>query len=261
MTTNEKTSQEVLNEKMQNREIEEYYEDKLLFLRMVSFLDNYKKDHELSTYKNKLDDLKKQQNELLQQKSKILSEINSIKEAKQNYDKTLADYNEKITKEEKNKSALEKELISEKQYAESMKDEQNLLNYIIKNFPADFKKEILNICTKKVAENLDNKPEQGNTNEKNNSNKNKDNQNFPMQNQRMFPYYSNMAMNMQTTQGGMRPVMMNYPYTPFMMYYPGVNMQNMPNMQNMQQFPPNQFYMVPMPANMQPQPNDNSNNK
>ena len=65
MTTNEKTSQEILNEKMQNREVEEYYEDKLLFLRMVSFLDNYKKDHELSIYKEKLDELKKQQNELL----------------------------------------------------------------------------------------------------------------------------------------------------------------------------------------------------
>ena len=104
MTANEKTSQEVLNEKMQNREIEEYYEDKLLFLRMVSFVDNYKKDHELSIYQNKLDDLKKQQNELLEQKSKILSEINSIKEEKINYDKTLTDYNEKITKEEKNKT-------------------------------------------------------------------------------------------------------------------------------------------------------------
>ena len=127
---------------MQNREIEEYYEDKLLFLRMVSFVDNYKKDHELSIYQNKLDDLKKQQNELLEQKSKILSEINSIKEEKINYDKTLTDYNEKITKEEKNKTELQKELASEKKYADSMKDEQNLLNYIIKNFPTDFKKEI-----------------------------------------------------------------------------------------------------------------------
>ena len=258
MTANEKTSQEVLNEKMQNREIEEYYEDKLLFLRMVSFVDNYKKDHELSIYQNKLDDLKKQQNELLEQKSKILSEINSIKEEKINYDKTLTDYNEKITKEEKNKTELQKELASEKKYADSMKDEQNLLNYIIKNFPTDFKKEIFNICSKKVEKTLNNKPEKANTEEKKISNKNKDNQNFQMQNQRMYPYYQNIPMNMQS-QGQMRPVMMNYPYAPFMMYYnPAMNM-NMQNMPNMQQYP-NQFYMMPMP-NMQQQPIDNNDKR
>ena len=139
-----------------------------------------------------------------------------------------------------------------------MKDEQNLLNYIIKNFPTDFKKEIFNICSKKVEKTLNNKPEKANTEEKKISNKNKDNQNFQMQNQRMYPYYQNMPMNMQS-QGQMRPVMMNYPYAPFMMYYnPAMNM-NMQNMPNMQQYP-NQFYMMPMP-NMQQQPIDNNDKR
>ena len=60
------------------------------------------------------------------------------------------------------KTELQKELASEKKYADSMKDEQNLLNYIIKNFPTDFKKEIFNICSKKVEKTLNNKPEKGN---------------------------------------------------------------------------------------------------
>ena len=64
-------SQEDLNNEMKIRERIEYYEDKLLELKMQRFLDNYYIENELSKYKNKLTELKAEKDSLLKEKEKI----------------------------------------------------------------------------------------------------------------------------------------------------------------------------------------------
>ena len=53
-------SQEDLNNEMKKLERREYYEDKLLELKMKSFLEDYLINHELSNYKQELDELIKE---------------------------------------------------------------------------------------------------------------------------------------------------------------------------------------------------------
>ena len=59
-----------LNNEMKRREKEEFYEDKLLELKMQEFLDKYLIENELSKYKDKLNKLKSENDSLLEEKKK-----------------------------------------------------------------------------------------------------------------------------------------------------------------------------------------------
>ena len=96
-------SQEDLNNEMKKREREEYYEDKLLELKMRKFLDNYLIENELSKYKNKLSKLNIGKESLLKEKENLANKISEIKEAKINYENTIQDLDTKIAEEENNK--------------------------------------------------------------------------------------------------------------------------------------------------------------
>ena len=85
MKEEDEISQEDLNNEIKNREKEEYYEDKLLELKMKSFLDYYIINHELSKYKTELDDLNKEKESLLNQKDILLRKISEIEEENNNY--------------------------------------------------------------------------------------------------------------------------------------------------------------------------------
>ena len=84
-------SQDDLNNEMKKREREEYYEDKLLELKMQQFLDNYLTEHELSKYKNKLSELNLEKESLLKEKESLSKKILEIEEEKTNYENTLND--------------------------------------------------------------------------------------------------------------------------------------------------------------------------
>jgi hypothetical protein len=262
-------SQEDLNSEMKKREREEYYEDKLLELKMQKFLDNYLIENELSKYKNKLSELNIEKESLLEEKENLLNKISEIKEAKLNYENTIKDLDTKIKEEENNKKKIENEIKS----LQNMLKEENEVNYIIKNFSDEFKKEIYDICSKKVNEAL----KSNNSERVNNSKKEKNANNtggqmdskytmVSSQREQFISYQQNTPTqqnNMQNTKKTNVNPMMYPPYNngqfmmyPMMMPFPP---HNMPGYQN-----PYFFYPVPMNPNM-PQNkesyNDNNNTK
>lgn len=261
MKNEEPISQEDLNNEMKKREKEEYYEDKLLELKMQEFLDKYLIDHELSKYKNKLNELNSEKEALLKEKEEISQKISDIKEAKNNYEKTINDLDEKISEAQKSKKEIESQINKEHEYIQNISKEDILLNFIIKNFSDEFKKEIYEICSKKVEKALKN----NNSDTKNNTNhkdgNKKDSKFTPVAGQReqFLSFGPNTPM-----PPNMNPMMFN-PYNntnnQFMMYP-----MYMPMTQNMQGMPgyPNPFYFVPMPVNQnmhQNRENHNDNNK
>ena len=91
-------SQEDLNNELKKREREEYYEDKLLELKMKSFLDEYIINHELSKYKSELDELTKEKETLLNEKDVLNQKISEIEEENNNYEDEINNLNEQIAK-------------------------------------------------------------------------------------------------------------------------------------------------------------------
>ena len=250
-------SQEDLNNEMKKREREEYYEDKLLELKMRKFLDNYLIENELSKYKNKLSELNIEKESLLKEKENLTNKISEIKEAKLNYENTIQDLDTKIAEEENNKKEIEEEINS----LQNMLKEDNLVDYIIKNFSDEFKKEIYDICSKKVNEALKNK-----NSEKKSTKKEKNisvtaggqDSKYTMvsgQREQFISFQPNQPnaptptqqTNMQNTKKtNVNPMMYPPPYNngqfmmyPMMMPFPPHNMQGYQN----------PFYFYPMPMN------------
>lgn len=260
-------SQEDLNNEMKKREREEYYEDKLLELKMQKFLDNYLIENELSKYMNKLSELNTEKENLLKEKENISNKISEIKEAKTNYENIIKDLDEKISKEENNKKEIEAEINS----LQNMLKEDNLLNYIIKNFSDEFKKEIYDICSKKVNEALKNKNSDKNNNSKKDINGGQKDSKYTMvsgQREQFISFQQNsptQQTNMPNTKTtNSNPMIYPPPYNnngQFMMYpmmvpFPPHNMP--PGYQN-----PFYFYPIPMNPNMQQNKethSDNNNN-
>ena len=272
MENGEKITQEDLNNEMKKREREEYYEDKLLELKMQEYIDKYLIEHELSKYKDKLNKLKSEKESLLKEKNEISKKITDFEEAKKNYEKTINDLDKKISDSENNKKEIEKQINKEHEFLQKMKKEDNLLNYIIKNFSEEFKKEIYEICSKKIDEALKN----NNQDKKKNSNPKEekrinyggninDTKFTPVAGQReQFLSFSSNTQEEQNETKNMnlntKPMMFN-PYNSnnqFMMYP-----MYMPMSQNMQGIPsyPNPFYFVPMPMNQNIQQNREKYNK
>ena len=263
-------SQEDLNNEMKKREREEYYEDKLLELKMQKFLDNYLIENELSKYKNKLDQLNSEKESLIKEKETLSNKIEEIKEAKSNYENTIQDINKKINEAENKKKEIEKETVSQQQYLQKMGNEDNLLNFIIKNFSEEFKKEIFEICSKKVnealksnnPENTNNKKEEKNTNF---NSENIDSKYTMVSGQRgQFISYPHQNMPIQPPNG---PNLKKTNIGP--MYFPQFNNNQCPMMYPMFMMPPNMsnpFVFFPMAMNQNTQlkqnkENTNENNK
>ena len=267
MKIEEEISQEGLNNEMKKREREEYYEDKLLELKMQKFIDNYLIEHELSKYKNKLTELNSEKESLLKEKEDLSHKIKEIEEEKTNYEKKIQELDSKITEAKNNKKELESNISKEQEYLKNMGKEDNLVHYIIKNFSDEFKKKIYEICSKKVNEALKNNNSdnsRNNTNdEKNNGNKN--DPNFTMvtgQRGQYIPFPQNMPITPtpMPNMGNMKPMMLNaYNNNKFMMYP-----MYMPMPPNMQYQNPYFFMPMPMGKNMQQNKethNDNNKNK
>ena len=258
-------SQEDLNNEMKKREREEYYEDKLLELKMQQFLDNYLTEHELSKYKNKLSELNSEKESLLNEKENLSKKILEIEEAKANYENTLNDLNEKISQEENIQKDIESQITSKQDYLRNMENEENLVNYIIKNFSDEFKKEIYELCSKKVNEALKNK-DTGNNSKKDKINIPINDSKFTMvsgEREQFIPNSHNIPIqeksNIQKNNYNPQPFYMpNQFMYPMMMPFP--NMANMPN--NMSGYP-NPYFFVPMTMNpnMQQSKDNQNNNK
>lgn len=246
--TTEISIQEKLNNEMKKREKEEFYEDKLLQLKMITFLDNYRRENQLEKYKNKLFELNKEKDCLVAKKEKILDKIKEIKEEANNYQNKIEDYNNKINHEEETKKEIENKINNKKEYIDNISKPDNFVNHIINNFSEDFKKEIYDICSKAVNDALVNKPEANglNTNdEKNiNINKFKDTQTYTPMNGQRSPYF-NFPTNIPIQpMGGMRVMFSPYPYNnnfhsgPCMMYPMYMPTQNMPGFSPINYIPP-----------------------
>ena len=268
-------SQEDLNNEMKKREREEYYEDKLLELKMQKFLDNYLIEHELSKYKNKLDQLNAEKESLLKEKKILSNKIAEIKEEKSNYENAIQDINQKITEEENKKKEIEKEIKSQQQFLQKMGNKDNLVNFIIKNFSEEFNKKIYEICSKKVNEALkNNNPENKNyTKKEKNTNYNTENKDskytmvseqsgqfisFPHQNMPLQP--PNMPNSKKNNMGPMYFTSFNNSQYPMM--YPMFMPVPPPNMTGYQ----NPFFLFPMQMNKNTQQkkessSDNNKNK
>ena len=259
-----------LNNEMKRREKEEFYEDKLLELKMQEFLDKYLTENELSKYKDKLNKLKSENDSLLEEKKKISEKISNIEESKNNYKQINKDLDLQISKSKNFQNDLDSLISKEKEFLQNISKEDNLLNYIIENFPEEFKKEIKEICSKKVDEALKN----NNSNSKNNISKNNENNSnskfTPVTGQReQFLSFSSNANEQKnettnTPNMNMNPMMPN-PYganNPFMMYPMYMPMQQPMPMQGMNGYQnPFYFFSMPMNPNMQQKKDNHSKNK
>ena len=256
MKEEDEISQEDLNNEIKNREKEEYYEDKLLELKMKSFLDDYIINHELSKYKTELDDLNKEKESLLNQKDILLRKISEIEEANNNYDDTLNDLDLKISEAEKISKDLDSQIISQQEYIKNLSEEDNLVNHILKTFPESFKKQIYEICSKNVSEALNSNNSNKKSENKTHSGKNKKEGNLMMVSSEREEFVSKGEQTHNSTNNNNfnNPMMGRYLMYPMYMMPPG--MQNLSNMPNGNANP---FYFYPVPfPNMQ---QNNVNNK
>lgn len=259
-----------LNNELKRREKEEFYEDKLLELKMQEFLDKYFTENELSKYKNKLKDLKSEIDSEMKKKEEISEKISNIEKSKNDYEQKIKELDEKISEERNIQNDLDSQINSRKEFLQNMSKGDNLLNYINKNFSEEFKKEIKEICSKKVDEALKN----NNSNSKNNANRkevisnsgNKGNSKFtPVTGQReQFLSFSSNAQEQknEAPSMNMNPMMPN-PYgvnNPFMMYPMYMPMPQAMQMQGMNGYQ-NPFYFVPMPMNQNMQQKKDNHNK
>ena len=267
MKEEEGISQEDLNNEMKKREREEYYEDKLLELKMKSFLEDYLINHELSKYKQELDELTKEKDSLLNEKNILLKKISEIEEENNNYEDTLNDLDNQISKVEDDSKNLDSLIITQQELSKNFSVEDNLVNHIIKTFDDSFKKQIYDICSKNVREALNNNNGNKKT-ELKSQKKNKKDNNFMVvsgereefvskgesneQNETEENNKNESKVNNNPMMGGFNGQYMMHPYY-FMQ--PGMNNMNM-TMPNMANYPPNMkgnlFFYFPFPMpNMQ----------
>ena len=260
MKIEETYSQEDLNNEMKKREREEYYEDKLLELKMQKYLDNYLIEHELSKYKNKLAELKLEKESSLKEKEDLSQKITDIEEENTNYEKRIQDLDAEIAEAKNTNKDLESKINKQQEFLHNMTKEDNLVNYIIKNFSDKLKKDIYEICSKKVNEALKN----NNTDSKNptseeQNNGNKKDSSFKMvtgQRAQFIPYQPNVSMphGAMPNMANMKPMMFNGYNNNHLMMYP----MYMPIPQNMQY--QNPYFFVPMPMNPNMHQNKENNN-
>ena len=262
-------SQEDLNNEMKKREREEYYEDKLLELKMQKFLDNYFIKNELSKYKNNLSELSKEKQSLLKEKEFLSNKLSEIKEAKLNYDNTVKDLDIKIKEAEKTKKNIESEIKTQQEYLQNMGNEDYLVNHIIKNFSDEFKKEIYEICSKKVNEAL----KSNNLGKKNHTKEEKKNNYRGSQKDSKYTMVSEQSGEFISYTQKSAPEQINIPsakktnapphyfpynnnqfmmYPMFMPYTQGI--KGMPGYQN-------PYYFVPVPMNPNTKQNKESHNE
>lgn len=149
-------SQEDLNNEMKRREREEYYEDKLLEMKMKTYLDKFRVEHELSKYKNQLEELNKEKETLLNEKNLLMKKLSEIEELNNNNEDTINNLNNQIIEAEKNSKELDSSMMLKNENIQKLQNEDNLVNHIIKTFSDPFKKQIYDICSKKVKEALNN---------------------------------------------------------------------------------------------------------
>ena len=257
---------EDLNNELKIREREEFYEDKLLELKMQKFLDNYLIEHKLSQYKNNLAELKLEKESLLQEKENLAHKVSEMEDEKTNYENTMKDLDKKIKEAENTKKKLQLDINSQQAYLQKMENEDNLVNYIINNFSDDFKKEIYEICTKKVHEALKNNNNNIDSRKKINQDKNtnynaeqKDSKFTMVSGQRgqfiSYPHKMSMPQSGMPNMPKMAPMFYNTYNNNVMMYPMFMPMppQNMTGYQN-------QFFFVPMPVNQNMQQNKERNN-
>ena len=276
-------SQEDLNNELKKREREEYYEDKLLELKMKSFLDDYIINHELSKYKTELDELTKEKETLLNEKEELNQNISEIEEENNNYEDTINGLNAKITNAENDAKHLDSLILAQQELANHLSNDDYLVNHILQNFPESVKKKIYDICSKNVREALNNN-KTSKTKEQKNKTKNKKVTNFTVVSGEREEFVSKGEENESNESGNDNNVNEinkgNIPTMPMMgayngqyMMYPyffppnmaNMNIPNMPNMPNMPNLPNNMkgnpfyFFPVPMPNMPNIQQNNNIN--
>ena len=259
MKIEETNLQEDLNNEMKKREREEYYEDKLLELKMQRYLDNYLVEHELSKYKNKLSELQLEKESSLKEKEDLSQKITNIEQEKTNYEKTIKELDTKIAEAKNIKKEIESKINKQQEFIQNMTKDDFIVNYINKNFSDEFKKEIYEICSKKVNEALkNNNSDSKNSTSEEQNNSNKKDSKFPMAGAQMpkfMPYPQNVSMppGGVPNMANMKPMMFNaYNNNQFMMY----PMYMMP--QGMQY--PNPYFYFPVPMNQNMQQNKETKN-
>ena len=281
-------SQEDLNNELKKKEREEYNEDKLLELKMKSFLDEYIINHELVKYKSELDELNKEKESLLNKKEILNQKISEIEEENNNYEDALNNLNEQITKAENDSKNLDNLILAQQKLAHDLSNEENLVNHILQTCSESFKKKIYDICSENVNEALKLNNNNNNTDkikEQKTQKKNKKENNFTMVSSEREEFVSkgkendsnesdkdNNETETENNKGNVPTIPMMGGYNGQYMMYPYFippNMANMPNMPNMQNFVNNMkgnpFYYIPFPmpnmTNMQQNNNNINKNK
>ena len=276
-------SQEDLNNELKKREREEYYEDKLLELKMKSFLDEYLINHELVKYKSELDELNKEKESLLNKKEILNQKISEIEEENNNYEDALNNLNEQITKAENDSKNLDNLILAQQKLAHDLSNEENLVNHILQTCSESFKKKIYDICSENVNEALKLNNNNNNTDkikEQKTQKKNKKENNFTMVSSEREEFVSkgkendsnesdkdNNETETENNKGNVPTIPMMGGYNGQYMMYPYFippNMANMPNMPNMQNFVNNMkgnpFYYIPFPMPNMTSMQQNNNN-
>ena len=164
---------------------------------------------------------------------------------------------------------MESNIIKEQEFIQKMTKDDDLVNYIIKNFSDEFKKKIYEICSKKVKEALNNNKnfsdiENNNEKTEDKNEEHKKNSNFTMEggqrvqfipNSQTMPFPFTGMPNMPNMGPMMFNQLNNNNNNQFKMYpiYIPMPQQNMQN--------PSPYFMVPMPFYQNMQNNTGGDNK
>ena len=138
-----------LNLQLKLKEEKEYWEDKLLELKLKNCKTNFIEEKSSQNLKSKLSSLQSQNASLKQKISELKSSIAALKSSEKNKESKLSAIDTNISISTKTNQDLQNQIKSLKEYLVNFNITDNIVNHIL-TFDEEFRKKIYNICSERV---------------------------------------------------------------------------------------------------------------
>lgn len=140
---------DTLNLELKLKEEKDYWEDKLLELKLKNCKTNFFEEKSCQNLKSKLSSLQSQNNSLKEKISELKSSIASLKSSEKNKESKLSAIETNISNSTKTNQDLQNQIKSLNEYLVNLNITDNIVNHIL-TFDEDFRKKIYNICSERV---------------------------------------------------------------------------------------------------------------
>lgn len=143
-------SNESLNTLLQLKEEKEYWEDKLLELKLKSCKNSFLNSKKEKMLESKLSSLQANNNLKKQKIAELNEQISQIKSSEKSKESQLASLDSLINLSTHANKELENEIHQLNDYLINLNNTENIVEHIL-SFPQEFRNKIYNICSERVS--------------------------------------------------------------------------------------------------------------